>query len=57
VTIGTCMLCGRLIPLDSAGRGRIHDQVGALIRARTGKWRRRCKGSGRWPRAEAGRRL
>jgi hypothetical protein len=48
--IGTCDVCARLVQLDQTGLIRRHDTVGAVVRARTGKRRRRCKGSGRLPR-------
>jgi hypothetical protein len=48
--IGVCDVCARLVQLDNTGRLRRHDVTGPLVRARFGKRRKRCTGSGRWPR-------
>jgi len=45
-----CDVCARTIELDNTGRVRRHDTVGVVVRARTGKRRRVCRGSGRLPR-------
>jgi hypothetical protein len=50
MTLATCDLCARLVALDNTGRLRRHDTVDIVVRARTGKRRRVCKGSGRLPR-------
>jgi hypothetical protein len=51
MVIGTCDHCARLVQLDNTGRVRRHATAGPIVRARTGKRRRVCPGSGRWPRA------
>jgi hypothetical protein len=51
--IGVCDVCARIVQLDNTGRIRRHDVTGPLIRARVGKRRKRCAGSGRWPREAA----
>ncbi len=51
--IATCDVCGRLQPLTNTGVIARHSTVGPIIRARTGKRRRVCKGSGRAPRQDA----
>jgi hypothetical protein len=48
--LAVCDVCARTVALDNSGRLRRHDQVGVVVAARTGKRRRRCSGSGRWPR-------
>ena len=48
--MGTCDVCARMVPLTQAGTAQRHDTVGVVIRARTGKRQRRCRGSGRLPR-------
>lgn len=48
--IATCDYCARTVPLTRAGTTQRHDVTGPVIRARVGKRRRRCPGSGRWPR-------
>jgi hypothetical protein len=49
-SLGTCDYCARPVPLTQAGTTKRHTTVGIVIRARVGKRRRRCPGSGRWPR-------
>jgi hypothetical protein len=48
--LGVCDLCARMVPITNTGVISRHDQVGIVVRARTGKRRRVCKGSGRLPR-------
>jgi hypothetical protein len=48
--LGTCDYCARLVPLTPFGTVKRYTTVGPLLRARTGKRRRRCPGSGRLPR-------
>jgi hypothetical protein len=50
MTLAVCDVCGRLLELDNQGRIRRHDTVGIVVRARTGKRRKVCPGSGRLPR-------
>lgn len=55
MTVATCDVCARLVPLNNAGRLARHCTAGPIVAARTGKRRRVCKGSGRWPREPVGR--
>ncbi len=48
--LAVCDVCARVVPIDNTGRVRRHDTVGIVVRARTGKRRRVCKGSGQLPR-------
>ncbi len=48
--LGVCDFCARLVLLRQDGATQRHDTVGVVIRARTGKRRKRCRGSGRAPR-------
>jgi hypothetical protein len=48
--LGVCDWCARVVPLTQAGTTQRHDQVGVVVRARTGKRRRVCRGSHKWPR-------
>ncbi len=48
--IAVCDYCSRMIGLTLAGTTKRRDMTGPVIRARVGKRRRRCPGSGRWPR-------
>jgi len=48
--IAVCDVCARLVPISNDGKVTRHDTVGVVVRARTGKRRRVCKGSGRLPR-------
>jgi hypothetical protein len=48
--LAVCDQCARIVRLTNLGVTQKHDTVGVVIRARTGKKRRRCKGSGRLPR-------
>lgn len=48
--LAVCDVCARIVRLTQAGTCERHDQVGVAVRARVGKKRRRCSGSGRWPR-------
>jgi hypothetical protein len=48
--LAVCDLCARTVALDNTGRVRRHDTTGIVVRARTGKRRRVCKGSGQLPR-------
>jgi hypothetical protein len=50
MTIATCDVCARMVELTPAGTLKRHCTVGPIVAARTGKRRRVCKGSGRWPR-------
>jgi len=54
-SVGTCQHCARLVALDQQGHTCRHDTVGVVIRARTGKRRRPCEGSGQPPREGATR--
>jgi hypothetical protein len=50
MTLAVCDLCARIVPLTNTGHISRHDQTGIVVRARTGKRRRVCPGSGRLPR-------
>jgi hypothetical protein len=50
MTLAVCDVCARTVPLTNDGRTSRHDTVGIVVRARTGKRRRVCPGSGRLPR-------
>ncbi len=49
-SLAVCDTCARTVRLRPDGRTVRHDTAGVLVRARTGKRRRTCKGSGHWPR-------